>query len=113
VLVGAIYKIIHACVCVLKPCLMLVFVSGNAVTATVTVTVKDSNDHAPVFTNEPYVTTKGELTPVQTTLISVYATDIDQGVNKAVREFICDRGKALCSWCEGVESWLRISLVSF
>ncbi|CAK8673983.1 cadherin-2-like isoform X2 [Clavelina lepadiformis] len=65
--------------------------SRSETTATVTITVLDANDHAPVYTNDKFDTSVGELLPVQSTVMKLSASDIDQGINKAV-SFKIDSG---------------------
>ncbi|XP_068963491.1 protocadherin gamma-A4-like [Petaurus breviceps papuanus] len=53
-------------------------------TARVRVTVVDFNDNAPVFTQSVYSVTVPESVPVRTLLLTVTATDPDEGVNGEV-----------------------------
>lgn len=58
---------------------------AHRVQDTVVVNVLDANDHAPVYTNtKPYVVEVGELKPVTSVLIQLFATDADKGINKEV-----------------------------
>ena len=53
-------------------------------TATYTVQILDDNDNAPYFSEDVYSQSVGELASVGSTLISVEANDVDEGVNKGV-----------------------------
>ncbi|XP_043837803.1 protocadherin gamma-A12 isoform X15 [Dromiciops gliroides] len=60
---------------------------GNPVrsgTARISVTVLDANDNAPVFTQSVYSVSVPENVPVGTWLLTVNATDLDEGVNGEV-----------------------------
>jgi len=46
--------------------------------------VLDDNDNAPLFSQNTYSESVRELTKVGSTLVTVEADDIDEGVNKAV-----------------------------
>lgn len=52
--------------------------------ATVNITVMDSNDNAPVFTQESYSTRISEKAGVGTEVATVLATDLDKGPNGIV-----------------------------
>lgn len=54
-------------------------------TAELVITVRDVNDHAPVFDMEEYFATVSELASSNTTVIKVLATDDDDGRNAEVR----------------------------
>ena len=54
-------------------------------TAEVDITVRDVNDHAPVFAKTEYSATVSELAPPNTTVVKVFASDNDEGRNKQVR----------------------------
>ncbi|XP_044060644.1 protocadherin gamma-A4-like isoform X21 [Siniperca chuatsi] len=53
-------------------------------TATVHVTVLDANDNAPVFTQTMYKTILPENSPLDTVVVTVAATDADEGLNGEV-----------------------------
>ncbi|XP_050394981.1 cadherin-23 isoform X6 [Patella vulgata] len=55
-------------------------VEKRSSTATVTVTVEDMNDNAPVFPNETYVVRVKENTDINTVIQTIQATDADEGV---------------------------------
>ncbi|XP_053734325.1 protocadherin gamma-A12-like isoform X28 [Synchiropus splendidus] len=50
-------------------------------TVVIHVVVLDANDNAPVFTQAEYQTTLRENSPLKTSVISVSATDADEGIN--------------------------------
>lgn len=54
----------------------------NDATATLTVTIVDINDNAPLFDQSLYDVTVGESQAIGVPLITVSATDADFGVNK-------------------------------
>ncbi|XP_044540999.1 protocadherin gamma-A3-like, partial [Gracilinanus agilis] len=56
-------------------------------TARILVTVLDGNDNAPVFTQPIYTVNVPENVPQGTTLLTVNATDADEGINSQVRYF--------------------------
>ncbi|XP_057205139.1 protocadherin alpha-7-like isoform X5 [Triplophysa rosa] len=51
----------------------------------ITITVLDNNDNRPVFSQEVYTVNLQEKVPVDTIVIKVNATDIDEGLNGEVR----------------------------
>ncbi|KAG8579335.1 hypothetical protein GDO81_010820 [Engystomops pustulosus] len=53
-------------------------------TALIRVIVTDANDNFPVFTQSVYKVSVNENTPVNTTIITVNSTDMDEGVNGQV-----------------------------
>lgn len=55
---------------------------------TLVVQVADANDNAPKFTQSQYNTSRAEDVPVGTSLLRIRATDLDEGLNGAVRYFI-------------------------
>ncbi|XP_044540996.1 protocadherin gamma-A2-like, partial [Gracilinanus agilis] len=57
-------------------------------TAGILVTVLDGNDNAPVFTQPIYTVNVPENVPQGTTLLTVNATDADEGINSQVRYFL-------------------------
>lgn len=50
-------------------------------TLTVDIVVTDSNDHSPAFDSDVYEVTIAEDTPPDTVIVTVHATDRDEGVN--------------------------------
>ena len=52
--------------------------------ATVNITVMDTNDNAPVFTQQSYSTSISEKSGVGTDVVTVTATDLDKGPNGKV-----------------------------
>ncbi|XP_036605617.1 protocadherin gamma-A2-like [Trichosurus vulpecula] len=56
-------------------------------TARIQVTVLDANDNAPVFTQSMYTVRVPENEPQGTVLLTVNATDADEGINSQVRYF--------------------------
>lgn len=62
--------------------------TGNPVqtgTATVTVFVKDVNDHTPTFESSgPYLAHVMENKPEGTEVLTVIATDLDEGANSQI-----------------------------
>ncbi|XP_072486657.1 protocadherin gamma-A3 isoform X7 [Notamacropus eugenii] len=56
-------------------------------TARIRVTVLDVNDNAPVFTQPVYTVSVPENVPQGTVLLTVNATDADEGINSQVRYF--------------------------
>uniref|UniRef100_A0A8D0CTC3 Cadherin domain-containing protein n=1 Tax=Sander lucioperca TaxID=283035 RepID=A0A8D0CTC3_SANLU len=69
-------------------------------TAVIKITVLDANDNAPVFSQAVYDATLPENSPVDTVVVTVSATDADEGVNgKVTYEFsgISDIAKQLFS----------------
>ncbi|NXU35086.1 PCDG5 protein, partial [Drymodes brunneopygia] len=67
-------------------------------TARIRVTVLDANDNAPVFSQAEYTVRVPEDVPVGSTLVSVTATDADEGLNGHVKysfHKISDRGSEL------------------
>ncbi|XP_048088023.1 protocadherin gamma-A4-like, partial [Alosa alosa] len=59
-------------------------------TLNITVTVLDSNDNRPVFSQETYAVDLKENVPVGTTVIKIKATDLDEGSNGEI-EFALGR----------------------
>ena len=59
-------------------------------TAVLTVNVQDENDHTPSFSKNVYSITKEENLPVMTTVITLRATDKDQGSNAAIQYSIIE-----------------------
>ncbi|KAG8579344.1 hypothetical protein GDO81_010828, partial [Engystomops pustulosus] len=60
---------------------------GNPVrsgTAIIKIIVTDANDNFPIFTHEVYKVNINEDTPINTTIITVNATDRDEGVNAQI-----------------------------
>ncbi|XP_070693490.1 protocadherin gamma-A4-like [Pempheris klunzingeri] len=69
-------------------------------TAVIQITVLDANDNAPVFSQAVYEATLPENSPVETVVLTVDATDADEGVNgKVTYEFsgISDIAKQIFS----------------
>uniref|UniRef100_A0A667WKA1 Protocadherin gamma-A11-like n=1 Tax=Myripristis murdjan TaxID=586833 RepID=A0A667WKA1_9TELE len=84
--------------------LVLVAVDGGSPqrsgTAVIQVTVLDANDNAPVFSKAVYRVSLSENSPLDTVVLTVTATDVDEGVNGEVTyEFsrISERAKKLFS----------------
>uniref|UniRef100_A0A667XA83 Protocadherin gamma-A11-like n=1 Tax=Myripristis murdjan TaxID=586833 RepID=A0A667XA83_9TELE len=84
--------------------LVLVAVDGGSPqrsgTAVIQVTVLDANDNAPVFSQAVYRVSLSENSPLDTVVLTVTATDVDEGVNGEVTyEFsrISERAKKLFS----------------
>ncbi|KAM6224264.1 protocadherin gamma-A2-like [Rhynchocyon petersi] len=70
--------------------LLLAFDGGNPVrsgTSRIRVTVLDANDNAPVFTQPEYRVSVPENTPLGTRILTVTATDADEGFNAQVAYF--------------------------
>ncbi|XP_034959293.1 protocadherin gamma-A10-like [Zootoca vivipara] len=60
---------------------------GNPVksgTAHIKVSVEDANDNAPVFSESVYKVTTAENIPVNSLLVAVHATDLDEGINSEI-----------------------------
>ncbi|KAI7801549.1 putative protocadherin alpha-8-like [Triplophysa rosa] len=57
-------------------------------TLNITVTVLDSNDNRPVFSQDTYSVTLQENVPIGTTVIKIKATDTDEGSNSEVEYFL-------------------------
>ena len=55
-------------------------------TLDVTVTVEDTNDNSPVFTETSYQAILEEDWPLEETFVQVEATDKDEGLNGQVRQ---------------------------
>ena len=64
-------------------------ISGKKTTARLNITVLDMNDNAPIFSNSTYKATIVENQP-PVTVVSVMATDADQGSNKDLTYRIMD-----------------------
>nr|XP_025039207.1 protocadherin gamma-A4-like [Pelodiscus sinensis] len=54
-------------------------------TAQIRVTVLDANDNAPVFSQPVYTVSVWENVPAGSTILTVKATDLDEGVNKEIK----------------------------
>ncbi len=52
--------------------------------ADVTITIRDTNDNAPVFSLSEYLISVPEVTPTGSTIGTVVATDVDGGINGTV-----------------------------
>ncbi|GCB65961.1 hypothetical protein scyTo_0000516 [Scyliorhinus torazame] len=63
-------------------------------TARILITVLDSNDNAPTFAREIYKVSLIENSPRGTLVVSVHATDLDEGSNAEVRD-TCGKGTAV------------------
>ncbi|XP_055589136.1 protocadherin-like wing polarity protein stan isoform X4 [Uranotaenia lowii] len=59
-------------------------------TAIVNINITDANNFAPVFENAPYSASVFEDAPVGTTVLVVFATDSDVGVNAQIAYFLND-----------------------
>ncbi|KAM9064797.1 protocadherin gamma-A2-like isoform 13-T13 [Sarcophilus harrisii] len=57
-------------------------------TARIRVTVLDANDNAPLFTQPVYAVNIPENVPQGTVLLTVNATDVDEGINSQVRYYL-------------------------
>uniref|UniRef100_A0A8B9UJ55 Cadherin domain-containing protein n=1 Tax=Anas zonorhyncha TaxID=75864 RepID=A0A8B9UJ55_9AVES len=57
-------------------------------TARIRVSVLDANDNAPVFSQAVYAVRVPEDVPVGSTLLTLTATDVDEGINGAVKYFL-------------------------
>lgn len=57
---------------------------GRFATAAVNINVTDSNNHAPNFENTPYVVDVFEDTPIGSTVLMLFATDLDHGRNAKI-----------------------------
>lgn len=57
---------------------------GRFATASVNINVTDSNNHSPNFENTPYIVDVFEDTPVGSTVLVLYASDLDHGRNAKI-----------------------------
>ena len=67
---------------------MIILFSGvpsRTGTATVTVFIQDTNDHAPVFQQNHYIAHITENMPESSPVLQVHATDEDEGQNALIR----------------------------
>ena len=73
----------------------------------VVVTVTDINDNSPVFTQPSYVTDAPENTPLDSTILTVAATDRDEGVNADITYSI--EGQTVCSMTPAPQCFFSIN----
>ncbi|KIH46101.1 cadherin domain protein, partial [Ancylostoma duodenale] len=72
--------------------------SIHSIISTVTITVMDVNDHAPIFTDLPNRLSISEDIPVGTTVLAIKASDADRGENSRVTyRLINDRASEFLS----------------
>ena len=57
---------------------------GRFATASVNINVTDSNNHPPNFENTPYIVDVFEDTPVGSTVLMLFASDLDHGRNAKI-----------------------------
>ena len=57
---------------------------GRFATASVNINVTDSNNHPPNFENTPYIVDVFEDTPVGSTILMLFASDLDHGRNAKI-----------------------------
>ena len=57
---------------------------GRFATASVNINVTDSNNHAPNFENTPYIVDVFEDTPIGSTVLMLFASDLDHGRNAKI-----------------------------